>query len=164
MNELHQRLRATHGYIDLGMFQDAWDELESLPPAMRADDAVFETRIAIFIRLENWESARVLAESLAKRSPENPEWWLSWSQAIRQEQTVEAAQAVLRQAADIHPTVAIIAYNLACYACVLGDISEAKELLKVAFRIDGTFKKIALDDPDLDVIFGAGKPENPNLP
>ena len=164
MNELRQRLTAASGYLDLGMFQDAWDELESLPPEMCADDAVFEIRIAILTRLGKWESARILAESLAKRSPEEPGWWLSWSDAIRREQSVDAAQAVLRQAADLHPGVAMIAYNLACYACVLGDLSEAKQLLKVAFGLDEGFRKIALEDPDLDLIFGAGAPDNQSLP
>lgn len=164
MTELQQRLRTAHGYIDLGMMQDAWDELESLPPAMRAEGAVFETRIAVFMRLGKWESARVLAESLAGRSPGNPGWWVSWSLAIRREQTVEAAQAVLRQAAAIHPNVPVIAYSLACYACVLGEMAEAKELLKVACGMDTRFKKLALDDPDLDAIFGPERADTRNSP
>jgi Flp pilus assembly protein TadD len=164
MNELDQRLRASHGYIDIGMFQDAWDELESLPPALRADDAVLETRIDIFMRMGKLEAARVLAESLAIRAPENPGWWIIWAIAVRQEQSVKAAQAVLRRAAEIHPKVPMIAYNRACYACVLGELAEAKELLASAVQMDTSFKKIALDDPDLDAIFGAGEPENPKLP
>lgn len=94
-------------------------------------------RIAIFMRLGKWESARVLVESLAGRSPEYPGWWISWSRAIRQEQTVEASQAVLRRAAEIHPNVGMIAYNLACYACILGEMAEAKQILKVACGMDG---------------------------
>jgi len=54
----------------------------------------------------------------------------------------------------LHSGVALIAYNLACYACVLGEMAEARELLKRAFVMDEEFKKMALDDPDLDAIFG----------
>jgi tetratricopeptide (TPR) repeat protein len=151
---LQRCLDAAHGFITLGMFQDAWDELENLPPEFRSNDVVLALRIEIFQGLKKWESCRVLAESLAKRSPENPDWWLSWSFALRREQSVEAAQVVLRKAAELHPSVALIAYNLACYACVLGEIAEAKELLKRAVVMDEAFKKMALDDPDLDAIFG----------
>jgi uncharacterized protein HemY len=63
------------------MHQDAWNELESLPPELRADDGVLELRIQIYQALGKWESARVLAESLAKRSPENSYWWILVRQA-----------------------------------------------------------------------------------
>ena len=163
MNNLQRCLDAAHGYIMLGMFQDAWDELENLPPEFCSDDVVLALRIEVFHGLGKWDSARVLAESLATRSPENPDWWLSWSFALRREQSVDAAQAVLRKAAHIHPTVAMIAYNLACYACLLGKIAEAKELLKRAFDADEAFKKLAMDDPDLDAIFDKGMPTTMGL-
>ena len=153
MTGLKRRLDAAHGFITLGMYQDAWDELENLPPEFRADDVVLALRIEIYQGLEQWESCRVLAESLAGRSPENPGWWLSWSFAIRREQSVGAARAVLRKAAAIHPDVALIAYNLACYACVLGETGEAKELLKRAFAMDEGCRKMALDDPDLEPLW-----------
>ncbi len=153
MTGLERCLEATVGYIALGMHEDAWDELENLPPEFRADDVVLALRIEILQGLRKWESCRVLAESLAKASPENPDWWLAWSFAIRREQSVEAAQVVLRKAAALHPDVGLIAYNLACYACVLGDIAEARELLKRAVLMDEAFEKMALEDPDLDAIF-----------
>jgi len=101
----------------------------------------------------------VLAESLARRSPENPGWWLSWTYALRREQSVEAAQAVLRKAAELHPHEAMIAYNLACYASVLGDLAEARTLLEIACKLDKTFRGMALDDPDLELLWTSlGKP------
>ena len=65
MNDPQRHLDAALGYFALGMHQDAWDELESLPPAHRADDTVLELRIQIYQGLGKWESARILAESLA---------------------------------------------------------------------------------------------------
>ena len=61
---------------------------------------------------------------------------------------------VLWEAARIHPDLAAISYNLACYARVLGNIDEAKALLKRACEMDAVFKITALDDPDLVAIFG----------
>ena len=156
MKELGQCLHAASGYLTLGMYQDAWDELEKLPPPHREHDVVLKLRIQIHQGLGKWEFARVLAESLARHSPDNPDWWILWAYSLRREQSIEAAQAVLREAAEIHPGVALIAYNLACYACVLGELAEARTLLKLAFEMDGTFKRGARRDPDLQRIFRDG--------
>ena len=142
------------GYITLGMYQDAWNELESLPPELRANVEVIELRIEIYQALGKWEPARVLAESLAKQEPKNPNWWILWAYSLRREKSIHEAREVLQEAALQHPGVALIKYNLACYACVLGEGKEAHRLLTIAFALDDTLRKIALDDPYLDNIFG----------
>jgi tetratricopeptide (TPR) repeat protein len=170
MNVLPRHLEAALGYLALGMHQDAWDELECLPPEQRANDGVSELRISIYQALGKWESARVLAESLAKRSPENPQWWILWAFSARREKSVADARAVLLEASKLHPKEALIPYNLACYSCVEGDIETATVLLKRAFELEPDLRKTALDDPDLDSIFGANYSEGapvfapPHLP
>ena len=72
---------------------------------------------------------------------------------------MEAARAVLLEAAAVHPDVALIPYNLACYACVLGQVGAAGKLLQVALSMDVMLKRLALDDPDLDPIFGENSSE-----
>jgi predicted Zn-dependent protease len=170
MNNPTRHLDTTLGYLALGMNQDAWDELESLPPELRADVSVIELRIEILQRLGKWESARVLAESLAKRSPENPQWWILWAFSLRREKSVADARAVLLEASKLHPNEALIPYNLACYCCVEGDLIGTKGFLTLAFSMSEDLKKTALDDPDLDSIFGANYSEGdpvfapPHLP
>ena len=153
MNEIIRHLEACSGYITLGMYEDAWNELESLPPEHRANVDVIELRLEIYQALGKWESARVLAESIAKQDPENPNWWIAWAYSLRREKSIQEAREVLQEAVLHHPGVALIQYNLACYACVLGEVKEAHRLLATAFALDDTLKKIALDDPDLDNIF-----------
>lgn len=72
MTDLQRSILAALGYIHLKMFQDAWDELEGLSPEDKAYDEVLEIRIEIFLHLKKWTSARELAESLARRTPEDP--------------------------------------------------------------------------------------------
>ena len=108
MNELERLLSPISGYLTLGMFEDAWETLEDFPPELRIHDTVLGLRVEILQRLGKWESARMLAESLAKRCPENPDWWLDWAYSLRREQTVEVAQTVLREAAALHPDEALI--------------------------------------------------------
>jgi hypothetical protein len=64
---------------------------------------------------------------------------------------------VLIQAAAVHPDLALIPYNLACYACVLGQMAPTRILSAQAFEVDGVLKLLALDDPDLDPIYGMKK-------
>jgi tetratricopeptide (TPR) repeat protein len=154
MTDPSKHLEAPVGFLDLGMPQDAWDELEKMPPILRDTDAVLDLRIEIFQKLGKWESARILAESVAKRCPENPNWWPHWAYSLRREKSVEAARTVLQEAAVIHPTVPIIPYNLACYACVLGQIEAAKQLLETALKMYPHLRMTALNAPNLEAIFG----------
>ena len=63
------------------------------------------------------------------------------------------AEALLLPALEHFPTESTIPYNLACYACVLGRVEEARRLLERAIEVSGDggdkVKLAALDDPDL---------------
>lgn len=157
MNDPSQHLRAATGFLDLGMAQDAWDELEKLPSFLTDSDAVLDLRMEIYQKLGKWESARELAESLARRSPENLSWWIHWAYSLRREKSVEAARAVLLEAAPLHPNAGLIPYNLACYACVLGQVGAARKLLETAFGMSANFKRLAPNDPDLRAIYGTSR-------
>lgn len=56
MNCLPKHLEPALGYLSLGMHQDAWDELESLPPELRADDKyrLIETPSAGYPQRTEW--------------------------------------------------------------------------------------------------------------
>jgi hypothetical protein len=47
------------------------------------------------------------------------------------------------------PEVAMIAFNLACYASVAGRMEEAKERLRHAIDLDKDIRGLAIDDEDL---------------
>ena len=64
-------------------------------------------------------------------------------------QGVDKAEAILLRAQAIHPKVAMIAFNLACYASVTGRMEEAKERLRHAIKLDKDIRGLALDDEDL---------------
>jgi len=48
----------------------------------------------------------------------------------------------------------IFHYNMACYACKLGDMEEAKGYLNAACKVNPTCRLQALDDPDLEEGWG----------
>ena len=68
------------------------------------------------------------------------------------------AQEKLRHAAEKFPERWRICYNLACYACQLGELDEARALLERAFTPGDAkqVKMMALDDADLSPLFAAG--------
>ena len=148
-------LDAAAGYFSLGLYEEALEEIEVLPLAIRSSEGVMEMRLAIYHAAKHWEAGRLLAESLAKNQPANPSWWIQWAYCLRREKSVIEARGVLWHAAQIHPASGLIIYNLACYASVLGEMDEANQLLTRAFVLDPELKATALCDSDLEPIFGS---------
>jgi hypothetical protein len=54
--------------------------------------------------------------------PGTASWWISLAYAVRRTESVERAEAILLRAQAMHPKVAMIAFNLACYASVAGGL------------------------------------------
>ena len=87
--------------------------------------------------------------TLVKVDPETAGWWISLAYAVRRTEGVEKAEAILLRAQALHPKVAMIAFNLACYASVTGRMEEAKERLQHAIKLDKDIRGLAIDDEDL---------------
>ena len=49
----------------------------------------------------------------------------------------------------------LVQYNMACYACQLGEIDEARAFLARAIELGDADKLMALDDPELSPLFNA---------
>jgi Flp pilus assembly protein TadD len=79
----------------------------------------------------------------------NEGWWISLAYSIRRSEGLEKAEVILMRAQAIHPKVAMIAFNLACYASVTGRMEDAKERLRHAIDLDRGIQKLAIDDEDL---------------
>jgi tetratricopeptide (TPR) repeat protein len=84
-----------------------------------------------------------------KVDPGTAGWWISLAYALRRTESIEKAEAILLRAQAIHPEVAMIAFNLACYASVTGRMEEAKARLRPAVELDRNVRRLAVDDDDL---------------
>jgi Flp pilus assembly protein TadD len=93
--------------------------------------------------------AAAVANQLVKVEPQNEAWWINLAYSVRRSEGIEEAEAILLRAQTIHPKVAMIAFNLACYASVTGRMEEAKERLRHAVELDKDIRGLALDDEDL---------------
>lgn len=155
-----RRVLEVQGLTELGLFEEAEDELVRLDPDI---EAVGILRCDLLSRQSKWEEMRALTEGLARRSPESSQWWISWAYAVRRAESVAAAREILIKARKVHPKEAIIAYNLACYASVDGDLDGARKLLDEAIGLDPVCEQMAVKDDDLKPLFGAGRDEDPKV-
>ena len=55
IQEIWRRLRAIEGYVDLGMFEAAEEELQALDPAWFALDQILSLQLRVFVGLNQSE-------------------------------------------------------------------------------------------------------------
>jgi tetratricopeptide (TPR) repeat protein len=148
-----QHWQAAVGYVELGMFQEANDQLENIDPFNRAAPEVLAVRMAVYHGLKKWQLMQQVAKRLAEFQPNDIQWTISWAYATRRADSIQAAKEILSNAEPKFPKEEIIKYNLACYCCQLGEIENDKNYLKKAFEIDSSLRLQALDDEDLRPIW-----------
>lgn len=153
-------LRAAQGWLELGDWKSANDELENIQPQMRAHPDVLKIRVEIYSAAKKWEFAVEAAEVLARLLPDYSFGHVRLGYALHKLKRTKAAWYVLLPIADKFPSEWVIPYNLACYAAQLGDLVAARDWLAQAFRL-GNAKEIklqAIEDPDLDPLFRSEEP------
>lgn len=144
-----RRVEYTIGYLQLGMIDAAAEELSLVPEADRRRPEVLAAWCDVYSEGRKWRRMVEVGQELARIAPDNSHGWISWAFALRELQRIAEAQAILREAEAHHPACGVLHYNLACYACLLGDTVEAERRLRRALAIDRAWKKSALDDSDL---------------
>lgn len=59
-------LREAEGFAELGLWQDAWDAIDELPPDERMKPAALRLRLEICSYLEAWEPGSAVAKLLSE--------------------------------------------------------------------------------------------------
>src|ERR1051325_10701983 len=91
-----RHLQAAEGWLDLGDWQSANDELECITPEMRAHPAVLHTRFRVYSAAKHWELALVVAEACVEANSEDPQAWIHRSFALHVLKRTEEAHTLLR--------------------------------------------------------------------
>lgn len=140
---------AYRGYLELGMLDDAANALEEIRPEDRTRREVLRAQIDFYVAAKKWDRAAIIAVHLVKADPENPSAWINLAHLVRRAENTEQAEKCLIKARDWHPRNALIAFNLACYASVMGRMKEAQVRLRHAIDLDKEILHLALDEKDL---------------
>jgi len=150
-------LSAAIGWIGLGNLAEAEAELGQIGPALQQHPDVLEVRWSLLAQQQKWDEAVQVARWLLHAAPERPTGWIHQAYALRRATHggLDQAWAVLLPAFDKFPKESIIAYNLACYACQMGRLDDARTWLKRAFALahKDEIRRQALADLDLQPLW-----------
>ena len=148
-DEIQWLLEKADGFLDLKMRARAAAEIKRIPAVYHDTDPCLRIFLRMAMDSQDWGAAAHLSKQLLDRHPALPDYWINLAYATRRATGIEAARAILREAAAQFPKFALIPFNLACYACCLGQHDEARKLLKQAIRMDPTYQGMAQEDEDL---------------
>jgi predicted Zn-dependent protease len=142
-------LDAAWGYIELGMWQEAAQELDQLAPGAQSHPLVLQARLEIDMGAGCWRQAAILGHSMCTHWPERKGLRLKTSLCLhRSGQTREARDYLLtdktslQESPDYH-------YLLACYETNMGLLKQAWRSLRTCVRLDSTYRMRALRDQEL---------------
>lgn len=151
-SEHQRRFDAALGFYQLGMAQEANEELEKIPPELKTSVEVLRLRAEIYCDEAAWELLREVSAFLVNKWPGDSQHWIWLAYATRRCLSIPEAERVLQEALQSHASEPMIHYNLACYAAQTGDLESARVRLTHAISLNPTFRKMALDDPDLEPV------------
>lgn len=155
MHAFEPLLQTFRGYLELGMYSDANDELEKLATELKTNPLVLSARLELLVEMARWEDGALLGESLSRLWPSELEFYFKTAYCLHELKRTEEAKGTLQAAPHSIRKTALYHYNRACYETQLGNLPEAKRLLTECFAIEPRYREESLDDPDLQPIWTA---------
>ena len=153
----NHHLDAAIGWLGLGCAADAGAELDQISAPNQSHLDVLEMRWTLAVHGQNWAEALAVAERELQTDAADAGGWLHRAYALRRMENggLAAAWAALLPAADKFPAEPVIPYNLACYACQMAQLDDARQWLRRAQKIGGreAIQKMALADDDLQPLW-----------
>ena len=150
-------LNAAAGWIQLGDYDSANDELENIRAEWRAHPDVLDLRWFIYSHHEQWDACLNIATAIVKMASDRVWGWVHKAYALRRATGggIEKAKPMLEEAAKLFPGDSMIQYNLACYCAQLGQLDAAQEYLDKSYELGDAkqIKLMALDDEDLKLLW-----------
>jgi Flp pilus assembly protein TadD len=137
------------GWLLLDKYVEAVAALEEIPAAYQTRTEVLLVRGHAHQSAKQWVQAEDTFRQLLAIDDTDAQHWISLAYAVRRSKSIKDAEPILRDARLKFPAVALISFNLACYAAQEGRIEEAKLLLSEALHLEPDLRAIAQTDPDL---------------
>jgi len=155
--DLHDQryLEAAEGWLGLGDWREANEELENIGPQNRAHLEVLFVRFKIYSMAKEWAGAYEIARAISEAVPGASFGVFHMAVALHEMKRTEEAWRLLLSVVDNFPDNTYMRYNLACYTCQLGKLKDAMTWLEKAIDLAGKsdLRQMALDDPDLEPLW-----------
>ncbi len=148
-----RHLTAAQGYLELGLFIEANDELEEMDADVRHLPEVLEVRLGVYRALEKWELVEVVARKLTQYDPDESRWRIEWSKAVALRGNAGAARLILLDGIKLTSGSGELYFALACLDATAGNIEAAKEALHSAIKAAPELRKRSLDEPALEKLW-----------
>jgi Flp pilus assembly protein TadD len=150
-------LSAAIGWLGLGNWQEANEELDKIAPALRAHPSFRMVKYEVLAKAGKWDDAAEIARGLIQLDPKDPQYWIWHAYATRRMTSggIPQAREILSKAQKLIPKEPLTSYNLGCYECQLGNLQTARQWLEKTFAVGDpkTFKSLALEDRDLEPLW-----------
>ena len=148
-------LLAAEGWLELGNQTEAFKELRKISPQFSAHPEVVKARWRLYSEIKGEKGAQVIADIISQ---------LDLTEVLSRMNKTANLNVTSRRATPLMaavlgsarlPLLFAVPYNLACYACQLGNLSEAWEWLQVAVELcdPEEIRGLALNDPDLEALW-----------
>lgn len=154
------RLRAAQGWLELGDHKSAAEELQHIGSESQEHPLVLMLGWHVHAKAANWAACVETGRSLTRVVPGSPFGWVNLCNALYFVGRTQEAFDTLLPMLETFPTNELMPYNLACYACQLGRMDEARSYLEKAFTLGDAeeLKLKAQEDPDLKPLRDAQGP------
>jgi len=146
-------LRAAEGWIGLGDYSSANEELLRISALNRAHPDVLQLRWRICAHAGKWDVCADIATALTAITPERRFGWIHRAHTLDRLGRTSEAKDLLLSVVNNFESNSTIPYHLARYCVRLGELDQAKQWLgKALLAADGTeelekLRKKAMEDP-----------------
>lgn len=144
-----QVIRAATGWLELGLPDDALEELNGLTGDDRSMKKVLELQLSAQMSKGVWKDASDTALELCGQAVDEPDFFLSAAYCLHEAGETEEAMKVLLRGPRVLLEFPVYHYNMACYEWRRGAKDAAKVHLDKAIAMDEGFLEAARTDRDL---------------
>ena len=145
-------LEAAVGWLDLGNWLEANEDIERITPTNKAHPDVLQVRCKIYAAAEKWEYLAEVGNALCTMLPDLSFGPVHLSHALRMLNRPREGRDALLPVADKFPDDWRIPFHLSCCCCRLGELKASLEWLTRAMDVAGKIdiRMKALEEPDLE--------------
>jgi len=154
VNRLDSILAPAQGYFELGLFNDAWEELDKLEPKAKAHPDVLLLRLDILLALSRWEDVVTMGIGCCSTWCDFDGFFLKTARALIHLNDFGHAYNLLKNAPESLHALPEYHHEVARCAAKQGLRSEARNALQECFNRDKSYRLRVLDDPDFEAVFG----------